>query len=238
MIFFFILLLFNAMVFSSELVEKQLPVKGLTRSYAVNQVQNDTKTLKPLILALHGGGSRWDKFAYKTTQSNLLNAANNHKAIIIFPQGVKNHWNDGRKHLKNGIDDVAFISFLIDYSINNYGVDKNKIYVVGFSNGGFMSIRLAIELSDKITAIAAVSAQLSEAIQHKKMTGNVSFLLINGTQDPIVPYMGGEMKSFRFAKSRGKLLSTQATLNYFLTANQCSDDKKSLFINCQVSQRC
>ncbi len=223
------LLLFTTAALSSELVEEQLVVDGLTRSYAINELE--TKKLKPLIIALHGGGSRWDKFTYKTTQSTLLNAANNKQAVIIFPQGIKNHWNDGRKHLDNDINDVSFISSLIDYSIKNYGVDKNKIYIVGFSNGGFMSMRLAIELSDKITGAAAVSAQLSEAIQHKKMKGNVSFMLINGSQDPIVPYKGGEMKSFRFAKSRGTLLSTQETLNYFLVANQCSKDKEKIYFN-------
>ena len=224
-----LLLLFTDTVVSSELVKNQLVVDGLTRFYAINEIH--AKELKPLIIALHGGGSRWDKFAYKTTQSKLLNAANDKQAVVIFPQGMKNHWNDGRKHLDNGIDDVNFISSLIDYSIKNYGVDKSKIYVVGFSNGGFMSIRLAIELPDKITGVAAVSAQLSEVLQHKKMKGNVSFMLINGSQDPIVPYRGGEMKSFKFAKSRGTLLSTQETLNYFLAGNQCSNDKEKTYFN-------
>ncbi len=224
-----LLLLFTDTVVSSELVKNQLVVDGLTRFYAINEIH--AKELKPLIIALHGGGSRWDKFAYKTTQSTLLNAVNDKQVVVIFPQGIKNHWNDGRKHLDNGIDDVNFISSLIDYSIKNYGVDKSKIYVVGFSNGGFMSIRLAIELPDKIMGVAVVSAQLSEALQHKKMKGNVSFMLINGSQDPIVPYMGGEMKSFRFAKSRGTLLSTQETLSYFLKANQCNKDKEKTYFN-------
>jgi polyhydroxybutyrate depolymerase len=224
-----LLLLFSGAVISSELVEQRFVVDGLTRFYTINEIQ--TKELKPLIIALHGGGSSWDKFAYKTTQSTLLNAAHENQAVIIFPQGIKNHWNDGRKHLDNGVDDVSFISQLIDYSLENYTVDKNKIYIVGFSNGGFMSMRLAIELSDKITGAAAVSAQLSEAIQNKKMKENVSFMLINGVQDPIVPYMGGEMKSFKFAKSRGTLLSTQETLNYFLDANECKGVMKKQYIN-------
>lgn len=108
--------------------------------------------------------------------------------MIVFPQAHENHWSDGRKYLDKGIDDVAFSSKFIDYFLNNYQNDKQKIDVVGFSNGGYMSIRLAIELPDKFGGIAVISAQLSDAIKNKKMKSPASFLLINSTQDSIVPY--------------------------------------------------
>ena len=46
---------------------------------------------------------------------------------------------------------------LIDYMVNNYSVDKQRIYACGLSNGGFMSYYLACNLPNKIAAIASVA---------------------------------------------------------------------------------
>ena len=111
---------------------------------------------------------------------------------------------------------MAFISALIDKSINQYQAHANQVFVAGMSNGGFMAIRLAQELSHKVNSVAAVAAQMGVNNKPIEIEEPISFLLINGTQDPIVPYYGTEMKPFKFAKSRGLILSTQQTLDTFV----------------------
>src|SRR4030043_256365 len=81
--------------------------------------------------------------------------------IIVYPQGVGRHWNDGRKGAndrahKENIDDVGFISLLIDRLVTEWNINPARIYVTGISNGAGMSFMLACHLSKKITAIAPV----------------------------------------------------------------------------------
>ncbi|MBL4661609.1 MAG: prolyl oligopeptidase family serine peptidase [Alcanivoracaceae bacterium] len=206
--------------------EKNIMVNKIKRSYVTkfpNSYDVDQKI--PLIIALHGGGSNWKKFNRATTRNTLEKEANRNNMLLIFPEGKNNHWSDGReKHLQGQqtYDDVKFISELIDLAIDKYNVDPDKVFVTGMSNGGFMAIRLAIELTEKISAVVSISAQMSLKIQFLQLDKPISFMLINGTNDPIVPYHGGEMKLFKLPKSRGKVLSSTQTINYFVKNNKCA----------------
>jgi polyhydroxybutyrate depolymerase len=218
-----LLIIFNFSVYAGVFNNHTIKINGDRREYITKLPINENEEM-PLIIALHGGGSNWRKFNKGTTRNTLEKAANNIGALLIFPAGKDNHWNDGRQvNLKNRkkYDDVKFISKLIDHVIEKYDVDADRVFVTGMSNGGFMAIRLAIELSDKIKAVAAVSAQMGFQNKFLKMRHPISFMLINGTKDPVVPYNGGEMKLFKFSKSRGNVLSTDETLEYFLKNNNC-----------------
>jgi len=86
--------------------------------------------------------------------------------------------------------------------------------VTGTSNGGHFSIRLAEELSDKITAFAAMVASNSVNSVCTTSTTGVSALFMNGTDDPILPYEGGEMPS-----NRGEVYSTEDSVAYWVNKN-------------------
>ena len=221
-----LLIIFVALpVNSGTFNEKNIMVNKIKRSYVTKFPNSyDTDKKIPLIIALHGGGSNWKKFNRATTKKTLEKEANRNNMLLIFPEGKSNHWSDGReKHLQGQqkYDDVKFISELIDLAIDKYNVDPHKVFITGMSNGGFMAIRLAIELTEKISAVVAVSAQMSLKIQFLQLDKPISFMLINGTDDPVVPYHGGEMKLFKFSKSRGEILSSTQTINYFVENNKC-----------------
>ncbi|MBW1814897.1 MAG: esterase, partial [Deltaproteobacteria bacterium] len=97
-------------------------------------------------------------------------------------------------------------------------IDQQRIYATGISNGGMMSFRLACQLSHKIAAIAAVTASMSETFSYEPSTP-VSVLIINGTEDPLVPYNGGEIRLMR--RTHGKVKSTSDTIFFWLTHNKC-----------------
>jgi polyhydroxybutyrate depolymerase len=89
-----------------------------------------------------------------------------------------------------------------------------------------MSIRLALELSEKIAAVAPVTAQVSQTMAQRNSTNPVSLMLLNGTKDPLVPYNGGEVKVFKFGRSRGSVLSTDKTIEKFKKINACDNEVK------------
>lgn len=92
--------------------------------------------------------------------------------------------------LDMNIDDVGFISQMIDETGKRVNVDPRHIYATGHSNGGAMSYRLACQISDKIAAVAAASpAGLEENCSPLRP---VSVMHIHGTADPCVPYNGGQ----------------------------------------------
>jgi polyhydroxybutyrate depolymerase len=92
-------------------------------------------------------------------------------------------------------------------------IDDKQVYVFGYSNGGHMAFRLAMEAPEAIAAVTAVAASLptpdaSSCPQHGR-TSRV--ILVNGTDDPVSPYQGGVVRLFGLASSRGTVLSAKAS---------------------------
>ncbi|NNF00299.1 MAG: esterase [Pyrinomonadaceae bacterium] len=218
----------------TKIITKSLQHGGVERTYHIHLPPGfDKNKPAPLVLALHGGGGKGTKFNELTAEGTLEKAADERGVVIVYPEGINRQWNDGRNDIfRRGKpkDDVGFISKLIDKMAAEYGIDRKRVYSTGISNGGFMSVRLALELSEKITAVAPVTAQLSVAIKDKKPKLPISIMVLNGTEDPLVPYDGGHVRLFRFGRSRGEILSTAETIDRFRRHNDCSDlpEKKKL----------
>lgn len=220
----------NPKISSTRSLTERVRHEGIPRTYHIYLPEGfkPQKSL-PLVLALHGGGGTGRKFDQALSQGQLKAITNQRGVILVFPDGMNRQWSDGRtQHLKRNksYDDVGFLSKVIDKMIDDYGVDAQRVYVTGISNGGFMSVRLALDLSDKIAAIAPVTAQLPLALQHKTPQQPVSVMIVNGTEDPIVPYQGGHVRLFKFGRSRGEILSTADTIEYFRLRNKCHSTPK------------
>jgi polyhydroxybutyrate depolymerase len=136
---------------------------SLKRTFNIHIPASFDKTVQlPLVIALHGRGANGASMVF-LTHKGFNKMADKDGFIMVYPDGIELNWNDGRMdeeandraHREN-IDDVGFISALIDSLINDYNIDPKRVYVTGISNGAIMSYRLACELSDKITAIAPV----------------------------------------------------------------------------------
>jgi polyhydroxybutyrate depolymerase len=168
---------------------------GVERSYVVRVPGNLARGEVPLVLVLHGGGGNADNAEHMTGFTAL---AQRHGFIVAYPEGSSRlkgrllTWNAGHccgHAMKQRIDDVGFIRALLDRLGADYPVDPDRIYVTGMSNGGMMSHRLGIELSDRIAAIAPVVAALFG--DERLPTQPVSALMINGLLDKSVPHQGG-----------------------------------------------
>jgi polyhydroxybutyrate depolymerase len=148
----------------------------------------------PLVLVLHGGGGN---AANAARQSEMSAKADREGFIVVYPNGTGrterfftwNAWNCCDYAFENKIDDVGFFRKLIAKLESEYSIDPNQIYATGFSNGAMMCHRLAVELSEKIAAIAPVAGSLNS--DDPKLEHPVSVLIIHGTADDYVLYAGG-----------------------------------------------
>ncbi len=200
------------------------------RTYILYVPKNlDKKKPVPLLFALHGGGGQ-AKNMIGLTNSRFNELADRDSFIVVYPNAVEKNWNDGRgiyKYYsnKNNVDDVGFIAELIKRISKEYKIDEKRIYSTGISNGGFMSYRLAIELTDKIAAIAPVTANINTNLAKKQKPAiAMPVLMINGTHDPLVPYNGGKIGFKRQRQSLGTAISTRDTVKYWVEVNGCKKD--------------
>ncbi len=180
------------------------------------------KFKSPLVIVLHGGSGNNIAIERFTGFSKLAEKEN---FLVAYPDSYHGNWNDGReikqsKSYRLNIDDTGFILKMIEIIKTKYNIDDKKIYIAGISNGGFMALRLACELSDRLAGVAAVCATMSEFLSYNcKPKSKVSILIMNGTDDRLVPFLGGDVKIGK--QRRGKIKSTEWTINYWIKFNEC-----------------
>ncbi len=172
---------------------------GLPRTYLLHVPRRyDPAAAWPLVFALHGGGSQGRSMPGLTGLSRL---ADRRGFLVAYPDGVGRSWNDGREDpdvpaQRQRVDDVAFLTALLDDLTRRYRVDSARVYATGISNGGFMSQRLACEASTRIAAVAPVVATLGvELAARCRPARPVPVLMVNGADDPLVPFQGGRSGS-------------------------------------------
>lgn len=202
-----------------------LNVDNLERKYLVHvpEMYNKTKEAS-LILVFHGGGGT----AIATpeyTGFQFQELANKTGDIIIYPQGYRKRWNDGRKlkhfsHVKN-LDDVGFISEIITNVIKKFPkINKEKIFAVGISNGAILSYRLACELPI-IKAIAPIAGLIPTNIMSScKPDHTPSVVMMHGRSDKLIRWEGGQMQFWGY--SLGSVVSAEKTIEHFAKLNGCS----------------
>ena len=165
--------------------EGTLTVSGQARTYLLFRPPSlDADQPAPVVLALHGFTSN----AVGMETMTLLDAqAVKSGFVVVYPEGLARSWNAGRccgDAQSKDIDDVAFISQLIDSLAKDARIDPKRVFVTGMSNGGMMAHRLACEISDRIAAVASVSGGLMVDACHP--TRSISILEMHGTADPLV----------------------------------------------------
>jgi len=147
--------------------------------------------------------------------------ADEHGFIVAYPNGFEGHWNDARARgafsaKQQHIDDVGFLQALVDDLVERHGVDRSHVYVTGISNGGSMALRLALETPDFARAYAVVVSSLPTAENLATAPGHQAVsILMNGTEDPMNPWAGGDVVLHGVWGNRGPVLSAQASIDYF-----------------------
>lgn len=205
------------------LKNQSISIAGADRNYHMFIPNNPTNA--PVVFLFHGNGGSSDDMLgltnIKAPYKIWLNIASQENLILVVPNGTvgssgSRGWNDCRNDAATNptSNDVLFINTLLDFVKAKYNSNNSKVYTVGTSNGGHFSIRLAQEIPNRITAFASIVASNSVNSQCTSSTIKVSALFMNGTDDPILPYNGGQM-----ASNRGEVFSTENTITYWVQRN-------------------
>lgn len=210
--------------------DQAIEIAGVSRQYDFFMPANTGEEDLPLVFLFHGSRSDTDALTGATLSKApfavWMDIAESEKVILVYPQGDtaadgNTGWNDCRSDATSNptVDDVSFVRELIDTFSAQLAVDTDRVFATGISNGGHMSLRLALELSDRIAAVAAVSAAMPAA-GCTTPVNPVSVLFMNGTLDPLLPYDGGEVAAG--TAGRGTVLSAQASVDFWVAFNQTS----------------
>ena len=191
--------------------------QGGQRDYLLKIPAQHDETM-PVLYFLHGLG---DNITRLDKEFHFQQVADEYGWMLVVPQALNEGngtmWNAAL--MSSNIDDSGFLMALLDTLAVHHPVDLDSVFFTGFSMGGFMTHRMAIEHGDRITACAPVSGLITHAMASHTAVAPVRMLHIHGTADPVVGYNGN---SQYFGGNLG--LSVEAILNYWKNANHCLDE--------------
>jgi len=214
---------------------QQIEAGGLQREYLLVDTHAARAAPRPLVLLLHGhlgtaanalGGGR-----APSPLSAWLDIAERENVLVAALQGLKGSdnrtgWHDCRTDAEGNpqVDDDDFASRVAQKLIDEKRADPNRIYVMGMSNGAMMTLRLALEMRPRPVAVAAVAGTMAARSECTATPQPVSVLLIHGTDDPLVPYGGGEV-GLGDNPNRGSVSSVDATRDFWLRVDGLQNAK-------------
>jgi polyhydroxybutyrate depolymerase len=195
--------------------------EGKLRHYNIYLPQNFQANM-PVILNLHGYGTNWtiENHAKYTFMHDIADTSG---FIVVYPAGSvapngRPSWNNGlRDHPFGQTDttsnDVGFLLALIDTLYAHYDIDLNQVYCCGFSMGGEMTYRMAIEAGNRFAAFASVSGKINDGSAGAGTpAGPYPILHFHGTNDDVETYDG---------ENDGNLWPVEETIGYWVDNNNC-----------------
>ncbi len=150
----------------------------------------------PLVVLLHGytsSGSGQDFYF------QLSDTVDDKRFVLLTPDGTRDRlgnrfWNATNACCDlgdSGIDDESYVRGLIEEAKDRFNIDAGRVYLMGHSNGGFMSYRMACAAAEHITAIASLAGATFDDASACQPSRPVSVLQIHGTADTVIRYNGG-----------------------------------------------
>ena len=156
----------------------------------------------PLVLVLHGWGGTSEHVERYYQLDPLVEERG---FLVAYPEGTEEtHWKHfwgGHRRFWNAtdaccnfygatVDDVAYLDAVIDDVSAHYRVDAKRVFVMGLSNGGYMSHRYACDRAGRVAAIVSQAGAMWADAARCKPAEPVAVLQIHGTDDQLVPYDG------------------------------------------------
>lgn len=133
---------------------------------------------RPLVISLHGLNQN---AAYQQSQAALDAVANTERFLVAYPNGLNSSWS------LSGNTDIDFILTIIDYMADRYDIDRNRVYLSGFSMGGMMTYYAATRIADKIAAFAPISGYPIGG-PNTASSRPIPIIHVHGTADDVVRY--------------------------------------------------
>ena len=174
----------------------------------------------PLIIGLHGYTSNPSELE---TFLRLAPEAERHGIISVYPYGSTDSqgelfWNatDACCDFSgSNADDSRYLSELIATIQDAYRIDRARVYLIGHSNGGFMTFRMACDHADQIAAIVSVNGASWNDAARCKPSEPVGVLAIHSSDDETIAFSGG-------VNGRATYPSAAGTVTQWLGYNRCA----------------
>jgi polyhydroxybutyrate depolymerase len=192
-----------------------------------------TDELRPLVVVLHGGlGDDDDTVTLSFAKLNDLAAEDDF--LVVYPLGIGGHWNDGRNvseyvAQRERVNDVGFLDKVIGALVEKRSVDPEAVFIVGVSDGAMMAHRFACERTGTLRGFVSVIGSMPYNVARKRSRCGkepISVLMINGTEDPIVPWGGGQV-TFD-GTDLGRVIPVERTFAFWRRQNACEGVDVSL----------
>jgi len=195
-LFFLLIAVVLCLNADAQWTNKTMVSGSLTRSYRIYVSPNyNASDLASLVITLHGLGDNMTNFS--TLGFNYI--ADTANIIVICPQAVSDAyagtaWNSGAGYMgyypNSTVNDIAFINALADTARANFSIDPKRMYICGFSMGGFMTERMALQSNLNYAAFASMSGTIGSGITLLNPGRHIPIAHFHGTADGTVAFSG------------------------------------------------
>ena len=213
-------------------IAMDIRIMGARRTYLVHiPAEYDPREQLPLVVVIHGA---FDTAKGMEKFSGFSDLADRERFIAMYPNGMGifgffQHWNAGHccgKAAADNVDDVGFVADAIEDIRSRLKIDADRIYMVGFSNGGMLAYRFAAERGDMLAAVAPLAASIggrpSDGAPEWRIPDPVrplSVISMHGLADNDITYKGGV--SLHRGGSR-TFLSVEKSILFWVDHNGCN----------------
>jgi polyhydroxybutyrate depolymerase len=204
-------------------------VDGITRTYTyyVPQLYNSANVPVPLVINMHGATGTSYKQEIAEDFRKIADTAN---FIVVHPQGLNIPIYPGVPYNQTGWNvlgtvaawksDKVFIINLLEKLASQYSIKRSKVYLTGYSEGGFMSYDFACFVTGRFAAIASVSGSLvSSHFSACTPSQPTPVMEIHGTADGTISYTGGTLPPS---------IAVDTMVKYWVKYNHCNSIPNSI----------
>jgi polyhydroxybutyrate depolymerase len=202
--------------------QETVAVKGAQRTFVL-YVPHTLKPNAPLLFVFHGSGGDGASMR-DVTAFEFDTLADRDGFLVAYPDGYLTTWNDCRKGSpqparRMNIDDESFVDAMIAKEAAEHGIDRKRVFSAGWSNGGQLGYRFAMERANVFAGVAAISATVPVPANLACTPSGAAMpmMIINGTSDPINPFGGGNV--MLGGTSLGAVYSSQDGAQYWAKLN-------------------
>ena len=181
-----------------------ITVNGTSRNYIVYAPANLGEN-RPLLISCHGMNQDAN---YQKGMLAIESVADTAKFVTVFPNGIDKGWDIG------GDRDINFVLALIDKMVQQYKIDRNRVYLSGFSMGGMFTYHAMNKIADKIAAFAPISGYPMGGTTANASVRPIPIIHTHGTGDDVVVFSGVQGALNAWIKHNGCPTQAQVTTNY------------------------
>ncbi len=214
----FICVLSTFALFSqATLIQDSLLIDGNYRCFYFKKPTSETNDFS-LVFVMHGSGGNGLQMMERA--SSMVTSSQEEKYIAVFPTGYKNFWNECRQSSPaeantQNINEQGFFKQMIEYFQSKYNINKKHVFAIGTSGGGHMAYKLALTMPNDFMAFTAIIANIPDSSNMDCTASNrpANMMIVNGTDDKINPYLGGEV--ILNTGNFGRVVSTDKSFSYW-----------------------